>query len=125
MPRKISQLLPNSVARRQADAWRELESQLSEIDRIVNSASRTASSPDRAEDRLVPQVFGAKILNASAQTPVGGKRLSDLQRAEHGTPCRTVATQREVVLRTTLTKQLLQMMVATSLVQYQLGLRIR
>ena len=73
MPSKLSQLLPSSVARKQADAWRELESQLSEIDRIVNGASRTASTPDRAEDRLVPQVFAAQITGATSQTAIGGK----------------------------------------------------
>ena len=99
MPRKISQLLPNSVARRQADAWRELESQLSEIDRIVNSASRTASTPDRAEDRLVPQVFAAKILGSSSQAPVGGKAWwtytwEEVERAATGGTWNTVSNGR-------------------------------
>tara|TARA_R110000868_G_scaffold350809_1_gene612163 strand:- start:47 stop:529 length:483 start_codon:yes stop_codon:yes gene_type:complete len=100
MPRKLSQLLPSSVARKQADAWRELESQLSEIDRIVNGASRTASSPDRAEDRLVPQVFAAKIIGSSAQTPVGGKNWwlyswEEVERSATGGTWATVSNGRK------------------------------
>jgi hypothetical protein len=99
MPRKLLQLLPSSVARKQADAWRELESQLSEIDRIVNSASRTASTPDRAEDRLVPQVFAAKILGSSSQAPVGGKAWwtytwEEVERAATGGTWNTVSNGR-------------------------------
>lgn len=73
MPNQLLQLLPVGTSRRQGDAWRELELRLEEIDRIVGGASRTSTTADRSEDRLVPQVFAARITASTSQSPVGGK----------------------------------------------------
>ncbi|MFZ9311584.1 MAG: hypothetical protein ACO24O_08800 [Arenimonas sp.] len=58
--------MPNNFSSRgfsktQQEAWSQLSGKLDEIDRIIYGSARTASTPDRAEDRLVPQVFAARI----------------------------------------------------------------
>lgn len=73
MPQQLLQLLPPSSVRRNGEAWRELDDRLQQIDRFIYGSSRTASSTDQAQDRLVPQVFAAKITGSSSQAPVGGK----------------------------------------------------
>lgn len=59
--------------RRQGEAWRGVQDRLDEVARQLNGSSRTASTSDRAEDRLVPQVFAAKITATSLEIPVLGR----------------------------------------------------
>jgi len=99
MPQQLLQLLPGPTARRQGDAWRQLEEQLEKIDRTLYGSSRTASTADRAEDRLVPQVFAARITGSTSQAPVGGKSWwlytwEEVERAATGGTWNTVTSGR-------------------------------
>lgn len=74
MANELLQLLPPMQQRRQADAWRFVERRLEGLARQDSSSSRTASQADGSIDRLVPQVFAAKITSSSSQAPISATR---------------------------------------------------
>jgi hypothetical protein len=74
MGQDFLQLMSPGEMRRSGDAWRGLDHRLSDLDRILQGASRSSSSSDRTTDRMVPQVFAARITASSSQVAISGTR---------------------------------------------------
>lgn len=66
------QLLGPGGPKRQ-QTWEEIQRQAENNRRRLDIAAKNAREVGRYEDRLVPQVFLAKILTATSQTPISSK----------------------------------------------------
>jgi hypothetical protein len=71
----LLQMIPAGQMRRNADMWRGLQEFIDESYRIHEGAARTASQPDRAQDRVIPVVFPAKITGATPMTAISATRI--------------------------------------------------
>lgn len=98
MANELLQLLPIGQQRRQSDAWKYIERKLDDLSRGDQSGARTASQSDRQIDRLVPQVFAAKITSSSSQAPISATRnwwlysWVEVERTDAGVSTWTVLT---------------------------------
>jgi choline dehydrogenase-like flavoprotein len=70
----LLQMVPAGQMRRNADMWRGLQEFIDDSYRVHEGAARSASEPDRAQDRVIPVIFPAKITGATVQTAISATR---------------------------------------------------
>ena len=75
MAEDILQLISPGDRRRNGEAWAAVSKSVNDQLRRARAAAKTDTEADKNQDRLIPQVFPAKITGSTAQTALSGTRF--------------------------------------------------